>query len=78
MYMLSRLLYLYAFGVEAGYFDISYIYIFVRNAYNTTAAVSNVSQFSLFSNTLVHLKLNYRGADKSLARPTSRHILFDG
>ena len=22
--------------------------------------------------------LNYRGADKSLARPTSRYILFDG
>ena len=24
------------------------------------------------------LKTNYRGADKSLARPTSHHILFDG
>ena len=28
---------------------------------------------------LLHVKMNYyRGADKSLARPTSRCILFDG
>jgi hypothetical protein len=27
---------------------------------------------------LVHSRLSYRGADKSLARPTSRCILFDG
>jgi hypothetical protein len=27
----------------------------------------------------VHLiRVNYRGADKSLARPTSRRIIFDG
>ena len=30
------------------------------------------------ANTLEMLKCTYRGADKSLARPTSRCILFDG
>jgi hypothetical protein len=29
-------------------------------------------------NAAIHLRILYGGADKSLARPTSRRILFDG
>jgi len=31
-----------------------------------------------YRNYLVFSGVKYRGADKSLARPTSRYILFDG
>ena len=38
--------------------------------------VANFSESILIS--CVHVRIHYRGADKSLARPTSRCILFDG
>ena len=34
--------------------------------------------FSIFSSTIPNAHFLYKGADKSLARPTSRCILFDG
>ena len=33
---------------------------------------------NIYINIYINYKLAYRGADKSLARPTSRCILFDG
>ena len=48
-----------------------FILMYVKTSYVVTACVC-------VGMTVCSVAVNYRGADKSLARPTSRCILFDG
>jgi len=45
---------------------------------STIAVVSNLSWAAVHDFNFINYSALYRGADKSLARPTSRCILFDG
>ena len=49
--------------------------------YDLDRAATGTGINKLERRNIIHIKfaeMKYRGADKSLARPTSRYILFDG